>query len=115
MDSLHQLSRQRDRVIQEIAALGPMRMGTVTERMLPTRRSDGSVTRRGPYSMYTFKDAGKTRGKHLRTAEEAALYRRQIEAFRRYQELSAELVRVSQRLADLEADADRASKKNSRR
>jgi hypothetical protein len=115
MDSLRELSRQRDRLIEQIAALGAMRMGTVAERMLPTRRSDGSVYRRGPYSMYTFKEGGKTRGKHLRTAEEVGVYRKQIESFRRYQELSAELVRVSQRLADLEAAGDRACKKNSRR
>ena len=49
----------------------------------------------------------------------AKLYREQIEAFRRYQQLSAELVEVSQRLADLEADAQAdaqaGGKKNSRR
>ena len=115
MDSLQQLSRQRARILDQIASLGPMRMGTVTDQMLPRRRKDGSVSRRGPYPTYTFKEGGRTRGKHLRTAEEAALYRRQIEVFRRYQELSAELVRVSQRLADREAAADGACKKNSRR
>jgi hypothetical protein len=115
MDSLQQLSRQRTRIVEQIAALGPMRMGTVSDLMLPTRRKDGSVSRRGPYPTYTFKEGGKTRGKHLRTAEEVALYRRQIEVFRRFQELAAELVQVSQRLADREAAGDRASKKNSRR
>jgi len=50
----------------------------------------------------------------LRKKEEADLYRRQIEAFRRYQELSAELVQVAQTLADLEASDEAGSKKNSR-
>ena len=115
MDSMRQLSRQRERVLEQIGGLGPMRMGTVSERMLPTKRADGSSYRRGPYQMYTFKQGGKTRGRHLRGEHQARLYRRQIEAFRRYQELSAELVEVSQRLADLEAAADeRGGKKNSR-
>jgi hypothetical protein len=52
----------------------------------------------------------------LRTEQEAQVYRGQIEVFRRYQQLSAELVEVSQRLADLEAAGEAGgAKKNSRR
>ena len=90
-------------------------MGSITEQHLPTRRSDGSLYRRGPYLTYTFKKGGKTRGKHLRDAQEADLYRSQIEVFRRYQALSTQLVQVSQRLADLEALGEQRGKKNSRR
>ena len=115
MDEYRQLSRRRAQIVEQIAALGPMRMGSITEQHLPTHRADGSVYRRGPYLTYTFKQGGKTCGKHLRDAHEAELYRSQIEAFRRYQELAAELVRVSQRLADLEAAGDQGGKKNSRR
>ena len=103
MDQHQQLTRQRAQLVEQIAALGPMRMGSITEQHLPTPRADGTVYRRGPYLTYTFKQGGKTCGKHLRDAREAELYRSQIEAFRRYRELSAELVCVSQRLADLEA------------
>jgi hypothetical protein len=91
-----------------------MRMGTITEQYLPTRRPDGSIYRRGPYQTYTFKRAGRTCGKHLREGPEIDLYRRQIEAFRRYQELSTELVEISQRLADLEAVEKPGGKKNFR-
>jgi hypothetical protein len=48
----------------------------------------------------------------LRNQEEAELYQRQIQNYRRYQELSAELVQVSQTLADLEASEDEGCKKN---
>jgi len=112
MGSFEQLSKQRRHVIERIAALGPMRMGTITEQMLPAKHQDGSAYRRGPYLTYTFKHGGKTCGKHLRNQEEAELYRRQIDAFRRYQELSTELVELSQRLADLEAVGDQGCKKN---
>lgn len=114
MDSLEQLSNKRARVIEQIAGLGAMRMGTITEQMLPAKHKDGSVYRRGPYLTYTFKQGGKTCGKHLRNEEEAGLYRRQIDAYRRYQQLSAELVELSQRLADLEAGGEQGCKKNSR-
>ena len=115
MDEYRQLIGQRAQIVDQIAAVGPMRMGSITEQHLPARRADGSIYRRGPYLTYTFKKDGKTCGKHLRDDQEADLYRGQIAAFRRYQELSAQLVQISQRLADLEAVGDRGSKKNSRR
>jgi hypothetical protein len=115
MENYHQLSQQRARIIEQIAALGPMRRGSVCDHYLPTKRKDGSVYRRGPYPTYTFKQDGKTRGKTLRNQQEAQLYREQIESFRRWQELSAELVRLSQRLADLEAAGQDGGKKNSSR
>jgi hypothetical protein len=115
METFQQLARQRARIVEQIAALGPMRMGSVYDHYLPTKRADGSTGRRGPYPTYTFKQAGKTRGRQLRTQEEARLYRQQIDAFRRWQTLSTELVAVSQRLADLEAAGEDRGKKNSRR
>jgi len=115
MDEHRQLTQQRAQLVEQIAALGPMRMGSVTQQYLPTRRADGSRSRRGPYLTYTFKQGGKTRGKHLRDAQEAEFYRGQIAAFRRYQALSVQLVAVSQRLADLEVAGEPGGKKNSRR
>jgi hypothetical protein len=115
LQNYHQLSQRRAQILEEIAALGPMRRGSVYDHFLPTTRSDGSTYRRGPYPTYTFKQAGKTKAKLLRNDEEAVLYRRQIEAFRRWQKLSAELLAISQRLADLEAGGQDEGKKNSRR
>ena len=105
METYQQLSQQRAQIVRQIAQLGPMRMGSVSDHYLPTTRADGSRYRRGPYPAYTFKQGGKTRGKHLRDGAQAELYRRQIEAFRRYQQLAAQLVQVSPQLADLEAAA----------
>ena len=116
MDTFTQLSQQRSRIVEAIAGLGPMRPGTVYDHAVPTRRRDGSVYRRGPYPTYSCKQGRVTRAKQLKGAQEEALYRRQIEAFRRYQDLSKQLVQVSQRLADLEAAAgEDGDKKNSRR
>jgi hypothetical protein len=114
MDTFRKLAARRRHIIEQIAALGPMRMGSITEQYLPYKRSDGSVGRRGPYLTYTFKRKGKTCGKHLRSPEQAEQYRRQIQNYRRYQQLSAELVQVSQALADREVADDEGGKKNSR-
>jgi hypothetical protein len=115
MESSQQLTVRRAQIVEQIASLGPMRMGSIAEQYLPTRRKDGSTYRRGPYLTYTYKRQGKTCGKHLRNTEEAAVYRRQIDTYRRWQALSAELVETSQRLADLEAGGAAGCKKNSRR
>lgn len=114
MDTSRKLTARRAQIIEQIAALGPMRMGSVSEQLLPYKQPDGSIRRRGPYLTYTFKQGGKTRGKHLRNQDEADLYQRQIQHYRRYQQLSAELVQVSQTLADLEASGEEEVKKNSR-
>jgi len=111
METDRQLTQQRARILQQITDLGPMRMGSVCDHHLPTKRKDGSIYRRGPYPTYTFKQRGKTRGRQLHNQEEAELYRRQIETFRRYQDLADQLVQVSQRLADLEAAGDEGCKK----
>ncbi len=114
MDRFRRLAARRGQLIEQLAGLGPMRMGSITEQRLPFKRSDGSVRLRGPYLKYTFKRKGKTCGKHLRGPEVGEIYRRQIETYRRYQELSAELVEVSQALADLEVAGDEGGKKNSK-
>ena len=117
METTVELIEQRQAILVQIGQLGPMRMGSVCEQYLPVRRADGSIARRGPYLTYTFKDGGKTRGRHLRDEREARLYRGQIQNWRRYQELSAQLVRISHRLADLELQEEAAGdgKKNSGR
>ncbi len=113
MNNFQKLTTRRTQIIREIEALGSMRMGSITQQRLPYKRADGSTGHRGPYSTYTFKNGGKTRGKHLRSQEESDLYKHQIQNYRRFQELSAELVRISQTLADLEASGE-DGKKNSR-
>lgn len=115
MGSSEQVLQRYTHIIEQMAALGPMRMGSVTEQMLSTKRKDGSSYLRGPYFSYTFKQGGKTRGRHLRNQEEAQLYRRQIDTFRQYQELSSELVKISQQLADQEAVGQQGGKKNFKR
>ena len=107
------LPQQRQELIRRIEQLGPMRKGSVTQQMLPYKKTDGSRASRGPYFTYTFKQEGKTKGRHLRDEQEAELYRRQIDHFRSFQELSRRFVETSQALADVDANAS-GGKKNSR-
>ena len=113
MDRFPQILKERARILEEMAQLGPMRRGTVYEFQPFFTRKDGSRKYRGPYLTYTSKRKGKTRGKHLRGQPEAELYRHQIAQFRRFEELAAQFTEVSERLADLQA-SETDAKKNSR-
>ena len=97
------LKRKRQEVIDQIAALPPMRRGSLVAVSPKRKRKDGTVVKRGPYWRYTRKDQGKTVGRHIGEEALAEVYRSQIEAFRDYQALSAELVQISERMADEEA------------
>ena len=112
MKKIEKLTKRKLETLKKIAALGAMRKGSLTEQFLETKRKDGSVTKRGPYLLYTFKEKGKTKSKRIKEGQEAQVYRDQIATFRRYQELSTELVRLSGRIADLTATETDIKKKH---
>ena len=115
MDTAERLLERRKQVLEEIAALGPMRRGSITEQFVETVDKRGRKSRRGPYPVYSFKDKAKTVSRRLKGRAETKAYREQIDAFREYRSLSAELVRIGQRLADVSVSAGADEKKTSRR
>jgi hypothetical protein len=115
MDNAEKLLEKRTHLLKQIAALGPMRRGSLTAQFVETVDAHGAKTRRGPYTVYSFKDKGKTVSRRITHEADVAVYRDQIEAFRQYQRLTGELVVVSQRLADVAASQRGAEKKTPRR
>jgi len=113
MDPFSKLLQERNQILDEMARLGPMRKGSVSQYEIASEGKDGAAKVRGPYLKYTVKKEGKTRGKHLSDRAEADLYRRQIAQRRRFEELAARFAEIGELLADLEANETDA-KKNSR-
>jgi hypothetical protein len=111
MDPTAKLIQQKNELLAQLAALGPMRKGTLSEQYVQTTLKDGTPSRRGPYTVYTFKAHGRTLSQRLSDRARIALYREQIATFRRFQELSAELLRVGQQLADRQAAGEEGCKK----
>lgn len=111
MESLDKLEQKRDQLLTQIASLGPMRKGSLTDQYVETTRKDGSPTRRGPYTVYTYKHDGRTVSRRITDPARVAVYREQIAAFRRFHELTAELAQVSHSLADLEVSGQKAEGK----
>lgn len=100
MNTAEKLMERRNSILKEIVDIGPMRRGSMTPQFVEAVNKKGQKYRRGPYTLYSFKDKGKTVSKRITRDQDEKTYREQIEAFRQFQSLSSELVEVSQSLAD---------------
>ena len=65
MDELKAAQKQKMNVLEQIRALSDMRRGSVTEQFFERKRSDGAITRCGPYHLYTYKQDGQTISRRL--------------------------------------------------
>ncbi len=98
----NQLEQKAANILSEIAALGPMRKGSLCKRMLKRKTAQGEVRTRGPYWYYTFKNNGRSVSKMIKDTE-TELFEGQIEKFRRFQALTMKYAELSQRMADRDA------------
>jgi len=115
------IQEQRNNILQELSQIVEMRRGSIVNQVVESVGADGKTHRRGPYPIYTFKEAGKTVSRRLTKPELIDTYRQHIEQGRRFQELTAHLLRLGEQLSDqaLEATALKktlrpASKPNSK-
>jgi len=100
----------------ELAALEQIRRGSLCPQIFEATRKDGTKVQRGPYILYTYKDKGKTRSRRITDPEQVVHYQHQIEAFRRFEALAAELVQIGEKISDLVlSDGEELKKKRSRR
>ena len=100
MAQLEVLRAKRKEILGELARLEQMRRGSVVEQFVETVKADGSVSRRGPYALYSYKDKKRTVSRRITDPELAGLYRKQIQAFRRFQDLTQELVLLGEKISD---------------
>jgi hypothetical protein len=111
---MESLDKEQARVLQEISLINTMRKGSINSQKNKAVRKDGSVAEYGPYSTLTYKDAdGKTHTESI-AAGDLDFYRSEIEKYRRFQELSAEYVRISEEKSRLttQMTLDEQAKKN---
>ncbi len=99
-ESLQVLERKRSAVLEKIAALGDLRPGSLTTTRGKCGKSECCCKQpdhpgHGPHWRITYKAEGKTRTESL--YEQAAIQKveREIDEFRRFQQLSREFVGLS--------------------
>ena len=125
-DSLEKLEGRRTRVLEDLAAVGDMRPGSITERYRPCGKQpccckEAGHPGHGPYYSLTFKAGGKTVTRHLARGPALDKTRREIAAFRTFEQLVPKLVAVNQAICEARAVDDsepaerRALKKKSPR
>jgi len=115
MSASQSLQSQRDSIVEQIGQLGPMRQGSVTFQCIKSARKDWSPVQHGPYPLYTCKRDGRSHSRRL-APPQVSRYQDQIECYRRFESLLAQLVAVSEQMADLAlTDPEAEGKKNSGR
>jgi hypothetical protein len=95
------LEQHRQNLLQQLAGLGELRRGSLTDQFLSVKHADGSVVQRGPYPLLTRKQGQKTVSLRLTDPALVPLYRRQIQALRAFETVVDQLVHVGEQLSDL--------------
>jgi hypothetical protein len=114
--SLTQVRKRRKELLGELAGLEQMRRGSLCPQIFEATRKDGTKVRRGPYVLYSRKEKGKTVSRRITDPEQVRCYREQIDAFRRFEALAAELVRIGEKISDLVlSNEEELKKKRGRR
>lgn len=126
-DPLADMEAQRDALFAEMALLGDMRKGSITEAFRacgkPTCGCGGSDhPGHGPYYAFTTKVAGKTKTVQLRPGPRLDKFQREVDSYRRFRVLSDKLFDLNDAICDARPDsaesvsgARDALKKTSRR
>lgn len=103
--SLPELEAQRDRLFEQLRAVGDFRPGTVSENYRRCGKANCACARpehpgHGPRLLWTRHEAGgKTVGRQL-SAAEVDKVRREVEAYHRFSKISAQLAKVSEAICE---------------
>ena len=111
MSRIDEIRKQRKDVLGELARLEQLRRGSVVPQVFRSKDKAGNLVERGPYPLYTFKEKGRTISRRITNARHVAVYEKQIGAFRRFETLTARLVRLGEELSDLALCDDAELKK----
>lgn len=100
-DLLDRLEAERDEILRQMARLGDMRKGSITEAFRCCGKSacacQGSDhPGHGPYYAFTTKVAGKTRTVQLRAGPRLDRFQREVETYKQFRALSARLIEVNE-------------------
>jgi hypothetical protein len=104
-EPIEALEARRESTLREIAALGDMRKGSITEAFRACGKSACVCHGRGhpghgPYYAFTTKVGGKTSTVQLRAGSRLDKFQREVETYRRFRVLIEELLEVNGAICD---------------
>jgi len=116
MHSIQSLETRRDAILAEMRSMRSMRRGSVHEQFLRVRHKGKSKpVERGPYYVWTYSEGGKTVSRRLSKGPELDRAREDVARHKRFVELCTEFERLTERLGELERDAEGATPEKKRR
>ena len=104
MEKLKEALEKKKQIINQIKKIKDMRRGSVVEQYYEVKHKNGAMVRQGPYFLYSYKEKGRTISRRLSGPREAQRYRQEIEEFRRFEQLSSQLIEASHQICDLKAE-----------
>ncbi len=111
-DSLAQLEKRREQVLQKIQAIDRLRRGSLSRQFFKKTRPD-SKTQQGPYYVLQGYIQGQKFSERI-PAEQAQEIEPLVANYKRFEELAEEFVTVTDQITRFSQEAPEA-KKNSRR
>ncbi len=100
------LEAEREVVLKQIAQIGDMRRGSITETFRTCGKNNCACSQadhpgHGPYYAFTTKVAGKTKTVQLRAGSRLAKFEREVDAYRRFKALSERLLKLNEAICDM--------------
>ena len=104
-ETLESLEAKRTRLYQELAALRDFRRGTISVNFRRCGKPNCACARpghrgHGPQYLWNATIAGESRARNLRLGPEVEKVAREVETYRTFLRLCAELVAVNEQLCD---------------
>jgi hypothetical protein len=118
-DPIAALEARREAIMKELAQIGDMRRGSITETFRPCGKaacacSGPSHPGHGPYYAFTTKVDGKTRSVQLRAGSRLAKFQREVDAYRRFRALTDSLFGVNEAICDARPQEHEAADERTR-
>ena len=107
-DQLHQLSAQREAILDQLKAIDRLRRGSLSRQMF-TKIQAGKTVSQGPYFVLQGFHQGKKFSQRI-PAEAAPAVQQQVENFKHFQALADECISITDQITQ----RAEGSKKNSR-
>lgn len=116
-DPLDRLEAERDEVLRQMARLGDMRKGSLTEAFRCCGKSACACQvadhpGHGPYYAFTTKVAGKTKTVQLRAGPRLDKFQREVETYKQFRALSARLIEVNESICGARPEPGEAEQRS---
>jgi hypothetical protein len=113
--TIQAIETRRDAILAEMRAIRSMAKGSVSEQFYQVvLEGKKEPVQRGPYFVFCRSVENRTVSRRLRSPEEVARARRDVEAYQKFAALNREFVELTERLGELErvsADEERKKKR----